>query len=380
MSRTTRRPAIFLLVVLGIVPVVPFPVRGSSGRESGPAEAAARAAAYLVTTQNPDGSWGSPVREVLVSNWGWPRETYRSWQVATTSLCCMALSQRPSDRNALQAVRRGIVYMLENADLKRPGDWDIDHVWGWIYAIEGLSRLERFEPLADLESRMKRAVDALIRDLATHQTPSGGWGYYDFNTPKSRPPTAGATLFTTANAILALRAAERAGHAVPPEMLRAAVRAVERCRLPDGSYTYGVDAIARPSPGRESIHNIKGALTRIQVAHLALGEAGQAVPRDTVIKGLDLFFDNHVFLDIAYNRPIPHEAYYQNSGYFYLYGHAYVRQLLETLPPDLKKGYAPRLMREVVKFQSPDGSFLDYPLQGYGKPYGTAFALLALAE
>ena len=38
---------------------------------------------------------------------------------------------------------------------------------------------------------------------------------------------------------------------------------------------------------------------------------------------LDRLFARNLWLDIGRKRPIPHESWYQISGYFYLYGHAY---------------------------------------------------------
>jgi hypothetical protein len=269
--------------------------------------------------------------------------------------------------------------MVANADMKRCSDWDTDHVWGWVYALEALSRAERFEKLSGRRAAIRQAVDRLIRSLSACQSPSGGWAYYDLDTPKTRTPS-WATSFTTANAVVALAEAERSGHVLPKGMIPAAVRALERSRLPDGGVTYSIEALPRPVPGREHIHNVKGSLSRIQAVNLALKAAGRDVPDARADKGLDLLFTHHRFLDAAVSRPIPHEAYYWNSGYFYLYGHAYAARLARGLPPALRDRQLPRIQAEVLKLQDADGSFSDYPMQGYHRPYGTAFALIALAE
>ena len=39
-----------------------------------------------------------------------------------------------------------------------------------------------------------------------------------------------------------------------------------------------------------------------------------------------------------------------------------------------------RLAEAVLACRQPDGSFWDYPLYSYHKPYGTAYALIALAR
>ena len=51
----------------------------------------------------------------------------------------------------------------------------------------------------------------------------------------------------------------------------------------------------------------------------------------------------------------------------------------EVAAAEAQGRYRALLEKEVLKLQSPDGCWWDYPMQGYAKPYGTAFALLALA-
>lgn len=372
--RGSRRLAAFGLAFLGAMP-------GASPAAPATNETAVRKAlAYLLGAQNREGSWGSVKQSMPFDGvFWWSPETHRSWRLATTGLSCMALMEHAERLDSLRPLERGVDFILANADVKRCIDWDTDHVWGWIYALEALSRAERFEGLASRRDAIRPVVDRLIRNLAVYQTPSGGWGYYDFDTPKTRTPT-WATSFTTSNALLALREAKRAGHPVPERMVGAALRGVGRSRLPDGGNSYTIEAVPEPTPGSPWIYNVKGSLSRIQVANLALREWDTPLPEKEVIQGLDLFFKNHRFLEIAVSRPIPHEAYYLNSGYFYLYGHAYAARLARGLPPALRDRYLPRIRAEVVKLQDADGSFSDFIMMGYDRPYGTAFALLALAE
>ena len=79
-------------------------------------------------------------------------------------------------------------------------------------------------------------------------------------------------------------------------------------------------------------------------------------------------------------RPIPHEAWYNISGYFYLFGFYYASLVLdEKLPDDEKRRLYPHLANGVLYCRQPDGSFWDYPLYDYHYHYGSAFALLALS-
>ena len=334
---------------------------------------------FLLKDQNADGSWGSlknsGVQDVFWSN----PEVHRAWREATTGLCCMALMAHGNQPDAPGALARGVDFLLRNADLRRPNDWDTDHVWGLLFGLEALARAERHPALGFRREACRAAVEALIRRMAASQTPSGGWGYYDFEAVPTFPPS-WATSFMTGGAVLALREARESGHALPPGMMEAALKALSQARLPDGAYTYSVEAVPRPTPGSERIQNPKGSLSRIQVCTLARFLEKSGVAEQDLRGGLDRFFELHKFLDVACCRPIPHEAYYQNAGYFFLYGHAYAARVIRCLPQAAQASYRDRLEKILLALQTPDGSWWDFPMQGYAKPYGTAFALLALAN
>jgi hypothetical protein len=50
------------------------------------------------------------------------------------------------------------------------------------------------------------------------------------------------------------------------------------------------------------------------------------------------------------------------------------------LPPAAQATCWSRLQHEIVKIQDPDGSLRDYDHHAYAKPYGTAYAILALGR
>ena len=88
--------------------------------------------------------------------------------------------------------------------------------------------------------------------------------------------------------------------------------------------------------------------------------------------------ENHRFLDVALHKPIPHEAYYKNSAYFYLWAHYYGALLLETLPAQDQQTFWPMIRREVMKLQEKDGGMWDFYMSSHTKPYGTSFGIMAL--
>ena len=81
---------------------------------------------------------------------------------------------------------------------------------------------------------------------------------------------------------------------------------------------------------------------------------------------------------MARMRPIPHEAWYANAGYFYFFGHYYAAEAIELLPEAEREARHARLRPHIVKTQRKDGSFCDFLGQGYLVVAGTAYASLAL--
>ena len=77
-------------------------------------------------------------------------------------------------------------------------------------------------------------------------------------------------------------------------------------------------------------------------------------------------------------RPYPHTTLYQVSGYYYYFDHYYAACLIESLGADAKRQYGPQLMNVILPLQESDGSWWDYPMWDYHKPYGTAFAIMSL--
>jgi hypothetical protein len=330
---------------------------------------------FLVKAQERDGSWGKP-RSVMNFETFATIGTYEAWTVGTTGLVCMALMDSATTPAQLAALDRGLDFLLDRVFVKRVSDWDTDNVWGYIYGLHAFVRAlaePRFEKDPRREQMRAMAV-ALVEHLRRWQTPSGGWAYYD--TDVTSIPPVWATSFTTAAAVVAMQDARAVGIEVPSAMLDKAVTAIERSRLKNGAFSYSLDTI--PNPSRlESIDQVKGSLCRIQVCQLALYRAGRASV-EQLEAGLDVFFHDHRFLDVARKKPIPHEAYYQNSGYFYLFGHFYAAMVLDQLPAASRARFAPKLQQEILKTQESDGSMWDFYISGYGRTYGTAFGVLGL--
>jgi hypothetical protein len=336
-----------------------------------------RGVAWLVKAQNADGSWGSwgkPAHEF----WSNPY-SHKAWIAGTTGLVVMSLLDQHDDDAAHAAADRGLDYLFAHGISKRPSDWDVDNTWGVVYTLDCVTTalVHRRYRGSVREPKLRDLARACIKELRAYQTPSGGWGYYDFDTLAARPSW--ATSFETAAALVGLSQARDLGLELPAGMLDEAVTGLARTRLANGAYDYSLDPV--PRMNLEWINNVKGSLSRSQAGNDALVRAGADQPtREQVLWGLDQFFEHHRFLDVARKKPYPHEAYYLNSGYFYFFGHYYAARLLDTLPEAEKSRYAMRLAREIVKTQEQDGSMWDFYMNTYGRPYGTAFGVMTLVR
>jgi len=348
--------------------------------------ALAQALAWLLAAQRPDGSYGGGGNMLLHEYWA-NAEAHRSWQLATTGLTLEALLRHGGEADATRtAAGRALDWIVRHHDLHRCDDWDIDNVWGLLYGTEALAAAAAHPWFA--RGPRRTAIDAALRHLlariAAYQSPNGGFGYYAEQIDAWRPQW--ATSFTTAAMVLAIDQARAVGGEYPASALAAARRAVARCRLPDGAMTYDVMALPAHDNVVDGINAVRGSLGRIAVCDLALlgarGGTGEPRPPDTatLVRGVDLFFRHHAYLDVARLRPTPHEAYHWNSGYFWCFGHFYVGELLPRLPPAERRDAAGKLAFEVMKAQERDGSVWDYWFADNTRAYGTAYAAMALGR
>ncbi len=333
------------------------------------------AAKWLVDNQRPDGAWGAGAAD-SVQFLIFSVETFYAFQYGANSLAFLALLsvEETAERNA--SAERALGWLLDSRMPKRGNDWDVDASWAALYgfqALVGAANDPRFAS-EELQPRIRARAMELYALLEKHQEPLGGWGYYEGPATSRRPTW--STSFSTACVIPSLVRAKELGWPVDPAVLARAVRYVEQCKLPGGAVMYDL----RPLPRRpgESIDNVKGSLGRMQVANWALRRAGSGPVTDDVIRaGLEQFFEHHAFLDVARMRPIPHEAYYANAAYFYMFAHCYAAQVINELPEAERPAYHKRLRAHLAKIQWEDGSSIDFPNMSCMRTAGTAFSILA---
>ncbi|NWG32683.1 MAG: hypothetical protein HXY29_14510, partial [Rhodocyclaceae bacterium] len=267
-----------------------------------------------------------------------------------------------------EAAGRGLDYLAAYDGARRSTPREIYNVWAHTYALQALSRAWREDRREDCRRMAERHLDFLRR----YETFAGGWNYYDFNAG-AQVPSMEPTSFGTAAGLAVLHEARRSGLSVPEPLVRRALRRLREMRLPDGSFLYSSDFRYLP---RHLVNRPGGSAGRAQPGHYALWLWEEGVGEKESRAGLEAFFREHRFLDIARKRQYPHEAWYYNSPYYYYFDHYYAALLVERLggAEDLRT----RLAAHILPYQEPDGSWWDYKMFDYHKPYGTALAVLAL--
>lgn len=340
-------------------------------------QALAEGTAWLLSHRNPDGSFGShhsprPI-EVLASFPG----SQEAFQVATTALCVLALREAAPE-GIEEVIGQALDFLIANCAVKRQSGLEHYNVWSFGYALHCFGEELARDPRGPRAAQLRAASELLVDKLGRYQTLDGGWGYLSLGPVPTSQPSETSMSFTTATILLGVERARKAGIGVPESLTERAADEIRRSRLPDGAFLYGDYLRYRPRLG---INERSGSACRAPVCLLALERLGERVSTDEYERALeDLLVRFPVYQKSGVRRPIPHESWFQISGYFYLYGHAYAGYLLERLPAERRQRWADLLVPAVTYCRDPDGSFWDYPLYSYHKAYGTAFALIALAR
>jgi hypothetical protein len=331
--------------------------------------------AFLVKSQNKNGSWGSPAGN-LYDIYAPVPGALDAFQAASSALAIIGLVESGAGRPEVdEAVRRGTTWLLANHAVRRGSVDTLYNTWAHAYSMEAFALLASRETDAArkeaLRTEMLKALDMLRR----YEFVDGGWGYYDFKARTQRPGP-GATCFTTATALVAMAEAKEQGIEIPARLSDRAIRVLEMSRKPDNAFCYSLEHRFFPQGG---INKVKGSLARTPACLYALQLWGKESTDAQVAKAFDDLIREDRFLRIARKYPVPHETWYQNSGYFCFYGYYYAARLLPRLPQESRVRGAKHVAGVLVPLQEKDGSFWDYQLYNFHKTYGTGYVLSTLA-
>lgn len=337
-----------------------------------------RGVQFLIKDQNPNGSWGSATKTKALNIYAPVPGAHHAFRAGTTSLCLSALLEVAADDPQTQVtIDRAEAWLFEHiGSLRRATGNAIYNIWGHAYSIQALTRLHaRHNGNAEKQEEIVGLIRNQFDKLQRYESVDGGWGYYDFRY-QANQPTSSSISFVNGAVLVALAEARDIGIEPPKRMVDRAIAATERQKKPDFSYLYG--EYLKDRPARE-INRPGGSLGRSQCCNGALRMWGDKTITDDVIKTwLYRLYVRNGWLDIGRKRPIPHESWMQVAGYFYYFGHYYGAICLEQLPPQDRAPYQAMLSKLILDRQEKNGSWWDYPLYDYHRPYGTGFALMTL--
>jgi hypothetical protein len=298
-------------------------------------ESIKRALEYLHKSQGSDGSWSN--------------------SPAITSLSVMAFMSAghvPGEGPYGATVKKGIEWVLahqhENGLFSSVGRGEMYH--------HGISTLMLAEAVGmcdeklgkEVKKKLEKAVEVILDAQRREGEYRGGWHY-------TRANSGQADMSLTGWQIMALRAAKNVGCDVPYDRIAAAVEYIKRSRdEATGGYRYMVSGrgVTVPCTG---------------TAILALEICGKDLHRaPELLKAGSYILQEH-------NRPR------WGSGHFF-YGIYYCSQAMFQLGGNYWQDFRPRLHKELLTNQRPDGSWVaaDASSAGHGVPYCTAMGVLAL--
>ncbi len=332
---------------------------------------------FLLATQNKNGSWGSPALRGGVEITTPVPGGFEAYQCAVTAMCVSALIETGGEGKPVrESLQRGEVWLMDNLPKLRRGSPDVLYnIWSHIYGIQAFVRMHQRLPDPERRARLIELIRQQIGFLIRYESVDKGWGYYDFRAEAQRPGT-DSTSFMTAAALVALREAKDIGVEVPDKLVKGAVDSIHRQLLPDFSYLYGEYLKWEP---RHPINRPGGSLGRSQACNLALRLWNDDKVTDRIIETwLDRLFARNGWLDMGRKKPIPHESYFAVAGYFFYFGHYYASICIGQVPAKDRPFYQDHLATLLLRLQSKDGSWWDYPLYNFHQQYGTAFALMSL--
>ena len=331
---------------------------------------------HLMSTQRKDGAWGGPQWTGGVDNDPVPG-AFRSFDIAVTAMCLEALLDVPQTDEIQAASSKAYQFLIERTNkVKRAGAGDLPQVWAHSYCIQTFSKMLERENDEQKKQELTVAILAHMKGLKRWESIHGGWFYYGSGMSKPINPSCS---FVNAAVLVSLKRAKEVGIDADAGVVQRAIRATQMMRKPDSSYLYTARIPSDMRGAAREINRPAGSLGRSQACNIALRLwEDENITDDVIGVWLDRLVSRHGWLDMGRKKPIPHESFAAVAGYFYYFGVYYGAVNIEVLPLNEQAFYQHHVARLIIDRQEKDGSWFDYPLYSYHKPYGTAFALLTL--
>jgi len=335
---------------------------------------------FLLTHQNPNGSWGSARHTKDLNIYAPLPGAHQAYLAGASCLALSGLIDAADPRPEVAAAidKAAAWTAAELPKLRRADPTTTYNVWGHAYALRAMSRLYQRESDPAKKADWVRFAQGQVDLVDRYEDVNGGWGYLDvFDEITTQKPSGIPTSFTTATVLLAMdQARTTMGVKLDDKLVKHSIAGINYQRNPDFTYDYSFNHRMRP---RLPINRPVGSLGRSQACNAALRVFGEKAVTDEVLTTwADRFLAREGFLSNGRKRPVPHEAPFQIAGYFYYYGIYYFTESVRLLPKEKHAAYAERLATILLERQEKDGSWWDYPLYDYHQAYGTGYSLMAL--
>jgi hypothetical protein len=333
---------------------------------------------FLLKNQNKNGSWGSADINRPGDIYAPVPGAHQAFRAAVTSLCISALIETGGNRpEVADSLDRAESWLFQNLPHVRRATADTFYnCWTHAYSIQALVRMLGRKPDdAERNKKIRELIRQQFDMLDRYEVVDGGWAYYDMDIGAKKP--AGSSIsFVTAAVLVGLAEARDIKEVCPQKLIDRAKASILRQRKPDFCYDYGEYLKYRP---QHPVNLPGGSLGRSQACNIAMRLWGDTQVTDAIIKNwLDRLFARNGWLDIGRKRPIPHESWFYVAGYFFYFGHYYAARCIDVLPEADRPEFQDQLAHVLLALQEKDGSWWDFPMFDYHKPYGTAFALMSL--
>jgi hypothetical protein len=284
---------------------------------------------YLISTQNPDGSWSNPDGQ---------------FRMAATSLGLMAFMVKghfPGFGRYGAALDRAKDFLLEH-DRNSPTGYAGGMYEHGLYTL-ALSELWGMTANPDDNKKIQVALERAVQVILRAQSPLGGWRYH-------ARPDAGQDTSVTAMVFVALASARQAGVLVPTETIDRVVG-----YLRDQVWNEKTGGFGYQGSGGTTIPCTGGGTYAAQLCGMRDTEWVQAAVR---------FLENSpkVFND-------------EEIGHFF-YAHYYAIQAMVQAGDERYAKWYPQIRDALIALQRPDGSWEEKGSKLY--PHATPMAIIIL--
>lgn len=284
---------------------------------------------YLLTTQNPDGSWSNPDG---------------NFHMAGTSLALMAFMVKghfPGFGRHGAALDRGKEFLLKKAEESSTG-----YAGGmYEHGLFTLALSEMWGMTANSEDnkRIQVALERAVQVILRAQSPLGGWRY-------TARPDSGQDTSVTAMVFVSLASARQAGILVPTETI-------------DRVVSYLRDQVWNEESGGFGYQGKTG--TTLPCTAGGAYAAQLCGMRDT----------EWVQASIRYLENSPKVFNDEEIGYYY-YAHYYAIQAMVQAGEEHYAKWYPQIRDSLLALQRPDGSWVEGKSKAY--PHPTPMAIIIL--